>query len=313
MKRSLIIPAAILVLSSLVMTGCGKSASTGVMLPSKMSSKKSASTTPSNTAVGQPMVGTGSLVLSLSSLKKAAYAVAATSADVATLEVKMTGAGLAAPLIKPMKADELKNSNTVQFDGVPVGPYTITLTAFNASGENIGQKGTDVEVTANQETAVKLQLKLNPSTATGSIKFDFDIIDGDVVEAPEEDASEATDAEQPEEATPDTDEDGLLGIEIVGKQVNRKFLLFKKLEVTVKVTNHNKTEAISGEVKVEYYKMSGLFSKEPKLVETLTQTVNNLQPGKSVEITLQSSKAADDAEATIHTVVSSASASTVEE
>lgn len=310
MKRSLLIPAVALVLSSLVMTGCGQKPATGVMLPSKLTARKPAASSATNVAT--PAAGTGSLVLQLSSLK--GYSVQATKADVAALEIKMTGPGLATPLAKKMTASELKSSNTVAFEGIPVGAYTVSLTAFDAKGANIGQKATDVEVETNQQTEVKLALKLNPSAATGSVKFDFDIIDGDAVAETPAATEEAPATEPDDEATnPGGSEDGLLGIEIVNKQINRKFLLFKKLEVTVKVTNLNATEALSGEVKVEYYKMSGLFTKEPKLVETLTQTVSNLPAGKSVEITLQSSKAADDAEATVHTVVSSASASTADE
>lgn len=310
MKRSLIIPAIALVLSSLVMTGCGQKPATGVMLPSKLSTKKTS--TASGTATTPAASGTGSLVLQLSSLK--GYTVQATKADVASLEIKMTGAGLASPLSKKMTAAELKSSNTVAFEGIPVGAYAVTMTAFDAKGNNIGQKGTNVEVTANAQTEVKLQLKLNASTATGSVKFDFDIVDGDeVAETPTAtEETPATGGDEDEAEAPAGEDEGLLGIEIVNKQVNRKFLLFKKLEVTVKVTNNNKSEPLTGDVKIEYYKMSGLFTKEPKLVETLTQKVSNLPPGKSVEITLQSSKAADDAEATINTVVSSSTVSTAD-
>ena len=107
-------------------------------------------------------------------------------------------------------------------------------------------------------------------------------------------------------------DNGALAVEITDKEVVRKFLLFKKLSVTVRVTNQNKSQNLNGQVTVDFHKITGLFTKQDSVVETLTAPVQDLAPGKSLEITLQSTKAADDAEATVNTVVASSSASTRE-
>lgn len=311
MKRSMIITA--LTLASLVATGCGTSPTSGV--PFKSTVRNTATKAPAqaaNTAVG---VSTGNVVLQMSSLREAAkaYSTLATKADVAALEVKLTGPGLSAPLVRRMTAAELTTSNTVAFEGVPVGAFQITLTAFDKSNKGIGTKSTNVQVAADEETKVALQLKLDPTVKTGNVSFSFDLVDGDEVEAspaptpaPETDEDEETTPAP----TPSPTGDGL-AIEVTGKEVVRKLLVLKKLSVTVKVTNKS-AQTLSGAVKIEFYSTSGIFNKETKLVETQTQDVKNLAPGKSVELTLLSTKSASDAEATVHTVLSSSSASTAD-
>lgn len=312
MKRSLIATAAVLTLS--LLTGCGTTPTSGVPFKSPVrSSTAQKSAAPANTAVA---AATGAVVLQMSSLRDAAkaYGVLATKADVAALEVKLTGPGLAEPLVRRMTATELTTSNTVAFENVPVGPYQVTLTALDKSNKVIGTKGTNVQVAPEQETKVALQLKLDPTVKTGNLAFSFDIVDGDLIDAPVGSApdldDEPADDEQATEPDPTPTGDGL-SIEITGKETVRKLLLIKKLSVTVKVTNES-AKTLSGAVKVEFYNMTGLINKQLKLVETQTQDVKNLAPGKSVELTLVSNKAADDAEATVHTVLSSASASTAD-
>lgn len=316
MKRSLIATATALALASIMMTGCGQKPATSALparlSPSKVAPKAQApayGTQPGALVGNNAAAATGAVVLQLSSLK-AAYQVQATRQDVAAVEIKMTGAGLSQPLVKRMSAAEMQTSTTVAFEGVPVGSYAIALAAFDAQNKSIGAKSTDVEVQANQETAVKLQLKLDPTvtSGSGSLRFDFDIVDGDTVVEP-------APSPEPEEETeePEMDTEGMLDVEVVSKDTVRKFLLFKKLEVTLKVTNRNKTETLSGEVKVEFFKMKGLINKEEALVETLTEAIEDLAPGKSVTITLTSTKSASDAEATVHTIASSATASTRDE
>ena len=316
MKRSLIATAAVLTLSFLA--GCGATPTSGVPFKSTVRGSAAQQKAPAqaNTAVA---ASTGAIVLQMSSLRDAAkaYSVQATKADVVALEVKLTGAGLTEPLVRRMTASELTTSNIVAFEGVPVGAYQVTLTALDKSNKSIGTKGTNVQVAADQETKVALQLKLDPTVKTGNLAFSFDIVDGDLIDAPAEPAPDVDEEEQPaedeEEATepaPTPTGDGL-AIEITGKETVRKLLLIKKLSVTIKVTNES-AKTLSGAVKVEFYNMSGLINKQLKLVETQTQDVKNLAPGKSVELTLVSNKAADDAEATVHTVLSSSTASTAE-
>jgi hypothetical protein len=315
MKRSMIITA--LTLASLVATGCGTSPTSGVPFKSTVrnAAMQKAPAQAANVAVG---VSTGNVVLQMSSLREAAkaYSTLATKADVVALEVKLTGPGLSAPLVRRMTAAELTTSNTVAFEGVPVGAFQITLTAFDKSNKGIGTKSTNVQVAADEETKVALQLKLDPTVKTGNVSFSFDLVDGDEVEAPAPTPAPETDEDEDEAEetapapTPSPTGDGL-AIEVTGKEVVRKLLLLKKLSVTVKVTNES-AETLSGAVKIEFYSTSGLFNKETKLVETQTQDVKNLAPGKSVELTLLSTKSASDAEATVHTVLSSSSASTAD-
>ncbi|MNS56721.1 hypothetical protein D3C72_895880 [compost metagenome] len=299
-----------------MLVGCGASPTSGV--PYKSTLKKPSTAAAAQTPAVAAGIKTGALVLQLSSLKeasKAAYELLATKADVAAVEIKLTGAGLSAPLTQRMTAEALTTTNTVAFEDVPSGSFQVSLTAFDKTNATIGAKSTAVQVQPDQETKVALQLKLNPTvkTGSGSLAFSFDIVDGDVVDAPADTTPTPAPSATP---SPDADDDDAdtetLGIEVVGKETVRKFLILKKLSVTVKVTNHNATETLSGSVKVEFYDTKGLIKKETKLVETLTQSVKNLAPGKSVELTLVSTKAAEDAEATVDTVLSSASASTAD-
>lgn len=320
MKRSLLTTAAALALTSLLATGCGQQATSGVPY-SQLAGSSHATSSNSQRASG--LVGnnaaaaqTGRVVLQMSSLRKA-YEVMATRQDVASLEVKMTGPGLDAPLVKGITAADLQTSNTVTFDNVPASTLTVQLTAFDSNAKSIGQKSTSVAVQADQETKVNLQLKLNPTVVAGkgSVAFDFDILDGDVVHAdPSAEPSttpSTSPSDEPSTAPSETPSaDGTLGIEILDKQIARKYFLFKKLVVSVKVTNHNATESLNGEVKLDYYHTSGIIHKTTAVSETLTQEVKDLAPGQSVTLTFTSTKAAEDAEATVHTVLASAMAST---
>ena len=61
-----------------------------------------------------------------------------------------------------------------------------------------------------------------------------------------------------------------LSVEILEKATIRSYLIFKKLEVTVRITNESKTANLDGEVKVEFHKLKGILTKEDVIVETLT-------------------------------------------
>jgi hypothetical protein len=326
MKRSLITTASALAFLSLLATGCGQQATSGVPYSQLAhTATKTSSVAPKTTGlVGNNAAAaqTGRVVLQMSSLR-AAYEVMATRQDVASLEVRMSGPGLDAPLVKGISAADLQTSNTVTFDNVPATKLSVQLTAFDSNAKSIGQKTTQVMVQADQQTTVNLQLKLNPTVVQGqgSLAFDFDIVDGDVVNAPPSAAPSADPSTSPSDdasttpsASPSagTSDDGTLGIEIVDKEVERKYFLFKKLVVTVKVTNHNTTQSLNGEVKLDYYHTSGIIHKTTAVSETMTQEVQDLAPGKSVTLTFTSTKAAEDAEATVHTVLASATASTEE-
>jgi hypothetical protein len=306
MKRSNFV---LVLAAAIALTGCGKSS------PTSSSSRLAAvSTTPAVTApvaqgyspaqfASTQPVATGKFVLALSSL---------TTGGVAAIDVTLTGAGMAQPLTKRLTATDLKNSNSLEYDNLPAGALTATLSAFGSNNAKVGEQSATIQVLANQTN--KLSLKL-----TGS-PFSFTQVDPNAATSqPADDmpADVSDDGSASSGGTtgsaPDTDTEGTLGIEVVNKEVVRKFLLFKKLSVTVRVTNNNRTETLNGKVTVEFHKMAGLIFKEDEVVETLTAPVTGIAPGKSVEVTLQSTKSAEDAEATVDTVVSSSSASTRDE
>jgi hypothetical protein len=309
MKRSLLTLAALFAVSSLALAGCGAQP-TGVTPLSAGKTSKSASSLSAGSASAAAPAATGTLVLNLSAL-----------AGASALELTLSGPGLAKSLVKKFSAAELATSNVVTFEGVPAAKLHVSLKATAANGQALAAKATDVTVAADGETDTGLDLKL------GAAGLAMTLTDGALpsatsaltqTQAPAQTTSGASGstgsatgaASAPADAAAG-DEQGL-GIEIVDKAVVKKLLVLKKLAVTVKVTNHNTTTALSGEVKVDYYYTPGvignLLQRDVKLVETLTQQVENLAPGKSTTITLTSTKSADDAKATVHTVLMSASA-----
>jgi hypothetical protein len=321
---------AVLALVALSLTACGGSPTSAARAVSKAKSSSSAkATTPVTTA---PATGTattpdvaapanpaavGSVMIMLSSLQ---------AEGVAGVAVQLTGPGLEEPIGKTLTAEELKTSNTLAFENIPVGKLTAEVAAFDAAEESIGGTTSDVVIKADAETKVAIQLS-TPAEAAGPAKVDFKFVSPDAFEAaPAGDApTDATEDDAADDTTGTDDEDESpapvtgtpsidqgLSVEIVDKQTVRKFLIFKKLQVTVRVTNDHPTETLNGEVKVEFHKLKGFILKEDAIVQTLTAPVTGLGHGKSVDITLVSTESAEDAEATVHTILTSSSASTYE-
>ena len=292
--RSMIAALSAFLMAATLATGCGQAPSTAIPYrAAKRTALPAAARLAGPAATPVAAQGVGTVVLKLSALQGA-------GAD--GVEVKLSGSRLPQPLVKRLSAEELTTSNTVAFEKVPAGQYSVSLGAFNATGQSLGAKSTAVTVTPGGEIGVDLKLKLVPTTASGKLKFDFDLLDGTM---PDGATQPMTDAPAPAD---EGDAEGVLGIEVLDKAVVKKYLLLKRLAVTVKVTNHNATETLSGQVKVEFIGTTGLIKKSTKVVETLTASVSGLAPGESQEITLQSTKSAVDAEATVHTVAGSASA-----
>lgn len=256
---------------------------------------------------------TGAVSIMLSSLK---------AEGVAGVAVQLTGPGLEEPIGKTLTAEELETSNTLAFENIPVGKLKAEVAAFDAAEESLGSTTTDVAVVADEEAKVAIQLSA-PATAGQPVAFKF--VSPEAFDAAPATTSPSTepstepvadDEEDEEDDAPAADDEAIgskaLEVEIIDMQTIRKFLLFKKLEVTVRVTNTNATKTLNGEVKVDFHKLKGFLTKEDVIVETLTAPVTGLAAGKSIDITLTSTKAAEDAEATVHTVVSSSSASSFE-
>lgn len=318
--------AAALVLA-LALSACGSNPTTPAKTATtKRSTASTAATTPVAPATGTTgtakapaapanPAATGAVSIMLSSLK---------AEGVAGVAVQLTGPGLEEPIGKTLTAEELKTSNTLAFENLPVGKLKAEVAAFDADEESLGATTTDVAVVADEEAKVAIQLSA-PATAGQPVAFKF-VAPEAFDAAPTTTTPSAEPSEEPSTTTPDADEDDedeapaddesigskALEVEIVDMQTIRKFLLFKKLEVTVRVTNTNATKTLNGEVKVDFHKLKGFLTKEDVIVETLTAPVTGLGAGQSVDITLTSTKSAEDAEATVHTVVSSSSASSFE-
>lgn len=293
MNRSMIAALSAFLMAATLATGCGQAPSTAIPYrATKRTAQPAAARLAGPAATPVAAQGVGTVVLKLSALQGA-------GAD--GLEVKLSGSRLPQPLVKRLSAEELTTSNTVAFEKVPAGQYSVSLGAFNAAGQSLGAKSTAVTVTPDGEIGVDLKLRLVPTAASGKLKFEFDLLDGLLPDTATQPTPDVPAAEE-------GDAEGVLGIEVLDKAVVKKYLLLKRLAVTVKVTNHNATETLSGQVKVEFIGTTGIIRKETKVVETLTASVAGLAPGQSKEITLQSTKSATDAEATVHTVAGSASA-----
>ncbi len=309
---------------ALTLSACGSSPTTAAK-PASTKAKSSAAAAASAPAATGAAAGkattpaapadpaaTGTVMIMLSSLK---------ADNVAGVAVQLTGAGLEEPIGKTLTAEELKTSNTLAFENIPVGKLTAEVAAFDKDEESLGATTTDVTIKADTESKVAIQLSA-PADAAAKVAFKF--VDAEAFDAapvsttPSASPSTAPAGDDEEETTtpvvgtPVTSGDKALEVEIIDMQTIRKFLLFKKLEVTVRVTNENATETLNGEVKIDFHKLKGFFTKEDVIVETLTAPVSGLAPGKSVDITLTSTKAAEDAEATVSTVVSTSSASSFE-
>lgn len=237
------------------------------------------------TVTGTSAATTGALLLSLSSLVD-------DSGKVADVSISLNGGGMAAPVQQQLTSAQLAASNTLDFEHIPASALTVTLTAHDATGTTLGTQSTTINVGAGSQTKASLTLTASPS-------FGFtQAASGGTGTSTGTTGSTATGG----------DDEGVLGVEITSKEVERKFLLFKRLAVTVVVTNHNATQALNGEVVVQFHKTSGIFTKTDNVVQTLTQDVSGLAPGKTQEFTLESNTSADDAQATVHTVVATQSA-----
>ena len=113
----------------------------------------------------------------------------ATLADVEKVVVEVSASGLSfSQTIE--KADINSGTTSATFTGIPEGAATVTMKAYNASNQLIGQASKATSVTAGNTTTVEIQLQLDPtytqpptgggSSNTGSITANGTIIDGGV-------------------------------------------------------------------------------------------------------------------------------------
>jgi hypothetical protein len=284
------------------LTGCAK-APTSVPMASRLSrpvpvapvAPPVAAALPAPVATPMP---TGTVALSLNAVK---------AAGIKGVGIEIAGQGLASPIGKMLSPQDLATSNTLVFEHLPAGALTARVVALGDAERPLAEVTTPVTVKANEEARVALLLTPAPEAASGGAPVNLRFVAPETLEAPAptEAPSAATPAPRPVSPASKA-----LSLTLVDKQVLRKFLLLKRLQVTVRVTNDNPTETLKGEVKVQFHKLKGLLTKTDAVVETLTAPVESLAPGKSVELTLTSTVSAEDAKATVHTVVASSSAST---
>ncbi|MEB3327717.1 MAG: hypothetical protein VKQ33_00625 [Candidatus Sericytochromatia bacterium] len=298
------------ILLGAILTGCAKPP-TSVPMAQRLSRPAAAAPVVAPVAAALPTavatpVPTGTVALALSALQ---------AEGIRGLGIELTGAGLSSPIGKVLTPQDLSTSNTLVFEHLPAGALTARVVALGDADRPLAEVAAPITVSAGEEARVALLLTPTPEAAPGGAPVNLRFVAPEVLEAPAVAVAPAP-AQQPDVAPaprPVSPASRALSLALVDQQVIRKFLLLKRLQVTVRVTNDNPTETLTGEVKVQFQKLKGLLSKTDTVVETLTAPVESLAPGRSVELTLTSTVSAEDAKATVHTVVASSSASTRDE
>lgn len=310
MKR---VMATVVLAASLAMVGCSKAPTSAYRATSIPATAKATTPVAANgTYTVAPLpdaagagtgatklaaAATGALNLKLGSLK---------ATGLLGVEIALSGGGLSSPVVQQLTAAQLGRSNTLAFEHLPAGNLTLNFTAYGPGEAVLGTAQQALTVKASGET----ELALGMALANGT----FSVGPGVGAAAPSDVASmpaQVDDATGTTSALPPTGAAGGLKVEIVNKEVVRKYLILKKLAVTVRVTNPG-AAPLSGLVTVRFHKVKGIFTKTDAVVETLTEAVANLPAGRSTELTLQSTVSAEDAEVEVHTTTASNSADTRE-
>lgn len=289
--------------TAMALAGCGRNTATSAYRASTATKAPVAAPQAQGTYAVAPLAdtptgasqlnsaATGALKLQLSALQ---------ASGLLGIEVALSGGGLSTPVVQQLTAAQLSRSNTLAFERLPAGNLTLNFTAYGAGEAVVGTAQQAVTIKATGETALSLGMAL----ANGSFSVGAGV-------APTTGAT--TDAVVGDDASVDTTTPvaGLnqLQVEITAKEVVRKLLILKKLAVTVQVTNPGSVP-LSGLVTVRFHKVKGIFTKTDAIVETLTEQVTNLPPGRSMELTIQSTVSAEDAEVEVHTTTGSTSANT---
>jgi sugar lactone lactonase YvrE len=120
--------------------------------------------------VGQPSAASGQLTVRFDGeLARLAQGrrIQATVADVEKVVVTVTPQG-GSPVSKTvLKAAITGGQTSVTFDGLPPGNATVTITAFDAAGVNIGSTSQQATIAVGQVATVDVGLQLNPSFVAG--------------------------------------------------------------------------------------------------------------------------------------------------
>jgi hypothetical protein len=302
---------ATLLAAAVLLSGCGKSPSAPPLarIARPATAAPAVTTAPAvqplpaaPTAPETVQPSTGKLSLQLSGLQ---------APGIAGVGIEITGPGLAEPIGQILTPDDLKTSNTLVFEHLPAGALKARVVAFDENEEVVNETSQAVEVPASQEAKMALQLSAQ-ALETGNSRVEFKFVSPEALTATTPLSTAGAIAGDTPTSTPRSTAplSKALKLEIIDQQTVRKFLLLKRAQITIRVTNENPTETLKGEVKVDFLKVKGLVKRNQEVVQTLTAPINSLAPGRSVEITLTSTVSAEDAEATVHTVLASDSAST---
>lgn len=269
----------VLVAAMLILAGCGQAASP-VAAPAKR-------TTTAAQALELPVAAeAGRVEIRVQGL--AARKLMATTADVASLKVTLSGGPLAAPTTKTVTAAQLSGGKgTVAFDAIPNGTVDVAIEALDGGGAKVGEKATTAAVTGGQTAVVAVALKLIDTHVTdtnGNLALDLEVQDGDVVVDPI--ASPSPRPSSPVLSPAPSPTPTPTAAFAVSGELERTWYADGTIKVKGKVENTGGATS-DAEVTVTWSN-KGLFGT--KTVETQTLTLEDVAPGRTASFTATSSK-----------------------
>lgn len=218
----------------------------------------------------------------------AARKLMATTADVASLKVTLSGGPLAAPTTKTVTAAQLSGGKgTVAFDAIPNGTVNVAIEALDAGGAKVGEKATTAAVTGGQTAVVAVALKLVDTHVTstdGNLALDLEVQDGAVVVDPI--ASPSPRPSSPVLSPAPSPTPAPTAAFAVSGELERTWFADGTVKVKGKIKNTGGATS-DAEVTVTWSN-KGLFGT--KTVETQTLTLEDVAPGRTASFTATSAK-----------------------
>lgn len=126
---------------------------------------------------------TGTIEISISS-QNSSRGIEPTSMEVSRYSISVTDSGSAVVFSKTIKTDDGSRSCRLQ---LPVGSYTVEVSAYNKEGKKIGEGDADVDVVVDQTT--QCSVVIHEMQGKGTISFSFSGLEGDALVAKIYDAS----------------------------------------------------------------------------------------------------------------------------
>ncbi|MDB5100986.1 MAG: hypothetical protein JWM80_5407 [Cyanobacteria bacterium RYN_339] len=271
---SAIRPGVILVAALAVLAGCGRAPVPTV-----------ASSTATTTAVALSVASAGKVEIRVAGL--GGYHVAATTTQVTSLRVTLSGGPLATAVVQTVSAASLSGGHgTIVFADLPPGTVTVTIEALDAAGLVVGTKTASAPIANGSTAVVAVALQLDAThvaAAVGAIAIDVAVTDGDVVVDPVSSPSPrpSTPVLSPAPSpTPTPEPTGTVAI--VG-DAERSWYADGRMGVSGFVQN---TWAVSkkARVKAVFYKRGAFGYKE---AETLTHDFGAIDPASKTYFHLE--------------------------